>query len=265
MLVLSIEHGESRWYDDGLKCIILVYMSKTMVTSSVSVYLAKAGICARRKAGLLVQAGQVTVNGQVVTEPGYKLQPGDEVRYLGQIVKADQLVYILLNKPARYVTTVSDQFQRPTVLNLLGDQIAVRVYPVGRLDYLTTGLLLLTNDGALAQKLAHPKFNISKSYQATLERPLLAVDLARLRAGLSLSDGFMRPDQVTLNHQNAKQVLLTIHSGRNRIVRRLFQALGYQVRQLDRVQYAGLTKAGLKVGQWRHLTASELAQLYTVN
>ncbi|HLB40254.1 MAG TPA: pseudouridine synthase [Candidatus Babeliales bacterium] len=233
-------------------------MTNSSTLISVSVYLAKAGVCARRKAGLLVQSGQVTVNGQMITEPGYKLQAGDEVRYLGQLIQSDALIYILLNKPARYVTTVSDQFQRPTVLALLGDQIKTRLYPVGRLDYLTTGLLLLTNDGALAQKLAHPKYARAKVYQVTLERNFTAVDLARLQAGLQLSDGVMQPDQIMINPRQPKQVLLTIHSGRNRIVRRLFQALGYQVCQLDRVQYAGLTKAGLKVGQWGYLTAEEV-------
>lgn len=231
---------------------------------SVSVYLAKAGVCARRKAGLLVQAGQVTVNGQVITEPGYKLQPQDTVCYLGQPVQAEQRVYVLLNKPARYVTTVSDQFHRPTVMSLLGDQLTARLYPVGRLDYMTTGLLLLTNDGALAQKLAHPKYAIAKVYQVTLERNFTAVDLARLQAGLQLADGPIRPDQVTIDSQQPKRVVVALHSGRNRIVRRMFQALGYQVCQLDRVQYAGLTKAGLKVGQWRYLTVEEVHQLCTI-
>ncbi len=229
---------------------------------SVSVYLAKAGVCARRKAGDLVKAGQVIVNDEVILEPGYKLKVGDIVKYLGKIVSFDQKIYILLNKPAGYITTVSDDLKRPTIFDLLGDSFKVRLYPVGRLDRETTGLLVLTNDGDLAQKLAHPKYNISKVYLVTVDRDFAESDFVTLKRGLELTDGFIKPDLLEFkNLRDRKKLLVEIHSGRNRIVRRLFQALNYTVRKLERVQYAGLTAADLKLGGWRYLTATEISGL----
>src|SRR3990167_3366039 len=227
---------------------------------SVSVYLAKAGICARRKAGDLVKAGQVTVNDQMILEPGYKLQAGDIVKYLGKTVSFDQKIYILLNKPAGYITTVSDDLKRPTIFDLLGDSFKTRLYPVGRLDRETTGLLVLTNDGDLAQRLAHPKFNIAKTYCVTVDRDFTELDFRALQAGLELTDGFIKPDLLEFkNLRDRKKLLVEIHSGRNRIVRRMFQALDYTVRKLERVQYAGLTLDNLKLGQWRYLTEAEIS------
>ncbi len=226
---------------------------------SVSVYLAKAGICARRKAGDLVKAGQVIVNDEVILEPGYKLKVGDIVKYLGKIVSFDQKIYILLNKPAGYITTVSDDLKRPTIFDLLGDSFKVRLYPVGRLDRETTGLLVLTNDGDLAQKLAHPKYNISKVYLVTVDRDLAESDFVTLKRGLELTDGFIKPDLLEFkNLRDRKKLLIEIHSGRNRIVRRMFQALNYTVRKLERMQYAGLTLDNLKSGTWRYLTDIEI-------
>ena len=230
--------------------------------SSVSVYLAKAGICARRKAGDLVKAGQVTVNDQVILEPGYKLKVGDIVKYLGNIINFDQKVYLLLNKPAGYITTVSDDLKRPTIFDLLDNSFKARLYPVGRLDRETTGLLVLTNDGDLAQRLAHPKYEIAKTYCVTVDRDFAEADFITLKTGLELTDGFIKPDLLEFkNLKDRKKLLVEIHSGRNRIVRRMFQALDYTVRKLERVQYAGLTLTDLKSGTWRYLTEIEISGL----
>ncbi len=222
-------------------------------------YIAQAGICSRRKAVELIKQGVVTVNGQKVTEPGYQVKSADIVRVRGKKVARQKLMYILMNKPKDYVTTVSDERGRRTVIDLLSGQIKERVYPVGRLDRSTTGLLLLTNDGELAEKLAHPRYEVKKVYHVLLDKPLVYADMQKIKAGVRLSDGLVRVDMISYAPGKYKNHLrVTLHSGKYRIVRRMFEHFDYDVIQLDRVRYAGLTKKGLRVGMWRYLTAYEI-------
>lgn len=228
---------------------------------SLATYLAHAGICSRRKADTLVRQGQVSLNGQVVLEPGTPVLPDDQVLYQNQPVTLEAKIYILLNKPLNYLSAASDlQYGRKTVLDLVKNVCQERLYPVGRLDYQTTGLLLLTNDGAFAQQLAHPKYEVTKVYGVRLNLSFKPSDLNLLKTGVQLFDGFMQVDDAYYDaaDRSNKLVYVVIHSGKNRIVRRLFEHLGYQVLALDRVAYAGLTKEGLGVGQWRFLKAQEV-------
>ena len=229
---------------------------------SLSKYLALSGVASRRASTQLVKDGLVTVNGQIVKEPGYKLKSSDTVLVQGKTATVkQQKVYILLNKPKDYITTLADERDRKTVKDLLGDQ-GMRVYPVGRLDRNTTGLLLMTNDGDLAQKLAHPKYEVTKVYQVTLDMPLKSSDLEHVRAGIELEDGFIKVDDIRYVPQMPRnQVRITLHSGKYRVVRRLFEHIGYEVIGLDRISYAGLTKKNLLVGKWRHLTEPEIIML----
>jgi 23S rRNA pseudouridine2605 synthase len=226
-------------------------------------YLAHSGLCSRRQAAEYVKAGDVTVNGEKVTEPGYQLQAGDKVTYKGQPVKPLQrLVYVLLNKPKDVITTVSDEKGRRTVIDMLGDAVPERVFPVGRLDRDTTGLLLLTNDGDLAKKLTHPKHRVPKIYQATLDKALTKAHLEKIRAGVELEDGPAQVDWINYLEEDRKDVLsLEIHHGRNRIVRRIFEHFGYEVKKLDRNYLAGLTKKDLPRGYFRYLTEREIIML----
>ena len=225
-------------------------------------FIAQAGITSRRKAVELIEQGHVTVNDKVMKEPGYRVKKSDNVKVRGQELQAQKHVYVLLNKPNNYITTLNDERGRKTVIDLLGDAVQERVYPIGRLDRSTTGLLLLTNDGALAQKLAHPKYKIQKTYLVTLDKSLTFADVKKLRAGIVLEDGKVLVDALTFIPGKSKKVVqLSVHSGKNRIIRRMFEHLGYKVIKLDRTMYAGLTKRHLPVGTCRFLTSDEIKGL----
>ena len=221
-------------------------------------YIANSGICSRREADNYITAGLVSINGQVVTELGVKVKPGDDVRFNGERVKGEMKVYIVLNKPKDFVTTTDDPHAGRTVLDLIGDKCPQRIFPVGRLDRNTTGVLLLTNDGELCEQLTHPSYSKKKIYHVRLNRNVKVADLRKLVDGVELEDGMMQVDEIAYVDGEKSEVGLEIHSGRNRVVRRLFEALNYQVKTLDRVYFAGLTKKNLKRGQWRFLTEKEI-------
>jgi 23S rRNA pseudouridine2605 synthase len=224
-------------------------------------FISNAGVCSRREADTLIEAGHITVNNQKVLTLGYQVQPGDIVRYRNRILKADKFVYILLNKPKDCITTAKDPEGRMTVLDLVKKACPERVYPVGRLDRNTTGLLILTNDGELAQKLAHPASQVKKLYQVDLDKPIHPQDLADIQAGVQLEDGIAEVDQIAVITPDKKSLGIELHIGKNRIVRRLFEHLGYEVIKLDRVMYANLTKKDLTRGKWRFLKDSEISYL----
>ncbi|UKT62927.1 pseudouridine synthase [Pedobacter mucosus] len=226
-------------------------------------YISNAGICSRRKADELIAAGVVTVNGEAVTELGLKVDPSkDLVRYNGELLKRERKVYVLLNKPKDYITTTDDPQERRTVMQLVDKASKERIYPVGRLDRNTTGLLLMTNDGDLADKLSHPKNGITKMYQIELDKSLSQGDLNKISFGLELEDGLIKPDSISyVAGGTKKEIGIQIHSGKNRIVRRIFEHLGYNVEKLDRVVYGNLTKKDLPRGRWRYLEEHELIQI----
>lgn len=226
-------------------------------------YIANAGICSRRKADELIEAGVISVNGQVVSELGTKIDSSkDVVRYNGETLRREKLVYVLLNKPKDYITTTDDPQERRTVMHLVEKASRERIYPVGRLDRNTTGLLLMTNDGDLAEKLAHPRNNVTKLYQAELNKNLSQGDLNKIAFGLELEDGFIKPDAISYVQGGSKREIgIQIHSGKNHIVRRIFEQLGYEVIKLDRVVYGNLTKKDLPRGRWRYLEEKEIVQL----
>ena len=226
-------------------------------------YLADSGVCSRREADELIKAGCVTVNGEVVTAMGVKVGPEDKVNYGGQTLNREKLRYILLNKPKGYITTSDDPQERETVMELVKDACSERIFPVGRLDKLTTGLLLFTNDGDLAKTLTHPSHEVSKLYHVTLNKPLTKNDMLRISEGLVLDDGPIEVDSIAYvdDDDSKKEIGIEIHSGRNRIVRRIFEHLGYQVDKLDRVMFAGLDKYKLPRGSWRFLTDVEVLNL----
>ena len=225
-------------------------------------FLANAGVCSRREADEFITAGVVKVNGEVVTELGTKVLRTDEVLFHDQPVKMEKKVYVLLNKPKDYVTTSDDPQQRKTVMDLVKGACEERIYPVGRLDRNTTGVLLLTNDGDLASKLTHPKFLKKKIYHVHLDHNVTAHDMQQIAEGITLDDGEIKADAIEYaSETDKKQVGIEIHSGKNRIVRRIFESLGYKVTKLDRVQFAGLTKKNVKRGDWRYLTEEEVDRL----
>ncbi|WPU94055.1 pseudouridine synthase [Mucilaginibacter sabulilitoris] len=226
-------------------------------------YISNAGICSRRKADELIIAGVVMVNGVVVDELGAKIDPTkDEIKYNGETLRREKMVYVLLNKPKDYITTTEDPQERRTVMHLVEKATKERIYPIGRLDRNTTGLLLMTNDGELADKLSHPRSNISKLYQVELSKSLTQGDLNKIGFGIELEDGLIKPDSVSYVAGGSKrEVGIQIHSGKNRIVRRIFESLGYEVVKLDRVVYANLTKKDLPRGRWRYLDEKEVIQL----
>jgi len=226
-------------------------------------YIANAGICSRRKADELIEAGVVSVNGEVVSELGFKVDPAkDVIRYNGETLKREKMVYVLLNKPKDYITTTDDPQERRTVMQLVDKASRERIYPVGRLDRNTTGLLLMTNDGDLAEKLSHPRNNITKIYNVELNKSLTQGDFNKLQFGLELEDGLIKPDVVSyVQGASKREIGIQIHSGKNRIVRRMFEHLGYDVVKLDRVVYANLTKKDLPRGRWRYLEDKEIIQL----
>lgn len=225
-------------------------------------FLANAGVCSRREADEFIQAGVVTVNGEVVTELGTKVLRTDVIKFHDDPVTLEKKVYVLLNKPKDYVTTSDDPQQRKTVMDLVKNACPERIYPVGRLDRNTTGVLLLTNDGDLASKLTHPKFLKKKIYHVYLDRNVTAHDLQQIAEGITLDDGEIKADDIQYaDPVDKKQVGIEIHSGKNRIVRRIFESLGYKVIKLDRVQFAGLTKKNVRRGDWRYLTEEEVDRL----
>lgn len=225
-------------------------------------YIASSGLCSRREADEYIRTGQISVNDTVISEMGVKVQPGDVVKCNGQRIKAERKVYVLLNKPKDYVTTMDDPEERKTVMDLVKDAGKERIYPVGRLDRNTTGVLLLTNDGDIASRLTHPKFDQKKIYHVFLDKDMRINDFRKLAAGIELSDGFIRPDGISYVNPDSKAELgIEIHSGKNRIVRRMLEAVGYKVTKLDRVYFAGLTKKNLPRGQWRYLNEKEINNL----
>ena len=222
-------------------------------------YIASTGVCSRREADDFIQAGLITVNDKLVTELGTKIKPTDVIKYNGERLREERKVYILLNKPKDYITTLEDPHAKRTVIDLIKGVCRERVYPVGRLDRNTTGVLLLTNDGELTKRLTHPRFEKLKVYQIELNKGLRLADMDKIASGIMLDDGFIKADAINyIDPEDKKQIGIEIHSGRNRIVRRIFEQLGYDIRKLDRVYFAGLTKKGLSRGQWRFLTEQEI-------
>jgi pseudouridylate synthase len=225
-------------------------------------YIANAGICARREADRYIAAGNVEVNGKPMTELGYRVQPTDVVKFDGKNISAEKKEYILLNKPKGFITTTQDEKGRKTVMDLVAGAAEGNIKPVGRLDRLTTGLLLLTNDGDLMKKLTHPSHGVRKIYHVILDKKLALADFHKIQEGLTLEDGFIQVDDINfVDGAPHNEIGVKIHSGRNRIVRRIFESLGYVVEKLDRVVFAGLTKKDLPRGHWRTLTAQEIINL----
>ncbi|MCU0432226.1 MAG: pseudouridine synthase [Bacteroidia bacterium] len=239
------------------------YAEAASGTIRLNRFIANTGLCSRREADDLIEAGVVKVNGKIVTELGTKISPSDTVHYGDQLLRRERMQYVLLNKPKDFITTTDDPQERKTVLQLVSDACDERIYPVGRLDRNTTGLLLLTNDGDLAERLMHPRYGIRKIYHVTLDMALKAEHFEAIENGIELEDGPIKADEISYVGEggNKKEVGIVLHSGRNRIVRRIFEHLGYQVVGLDRVVYAGLTKKNLPRSRWRHLTEEEVGML----
>ena len=224
-------------------------------------FLAQSGLCSRREADDFITAGLVTVNGQIVTQLGTKVLPTDEVKFNDSRVQGEKKVYLVLNKPKGYVTSLDDPHAVKTVMDLVEGACTERIYPVGRLDKNSLGLLLFTNDGDLTKQLTHPSYLKKKIYQVTLDKPLARADMDRIAEGITLEDGEIFADEISYVKENKQEIGIEIHSGRNRIVRRIFEFLGYTVTKLDRVYYAGLTKKNLKRGAWRFLSREEVERL----
>ncbi len=224
-------------------------------------FIANAGICSRRDADQLILSGKVSVNDQIVTLLGTKVKKSDKVSYLKKVIQSEKHQYVLLNKPKDFITTTQDPLNRKTVMSLVEKACAERLYPVGRLDRHTTGLLLFTNDGELAKKLTHPKHKIKKIYQVELDKSIIEVDVKRILNGVALEDGLAEVDDLAVITDDRKTLGIEIHIGKNRIVRRIFEHFGYQVVKLDRVMFGLLTKQNLPRGKWRHLNAKEVGNL----
>lgn len=236
--------------------------AKTQEAIRLNRFIANSGVCSRREADDLIRNGLISVNGKIVTEMGLKVTSKDEIRYKNKKLSAEKKVYILMNKPKGYVTTVEDPHADHTVLEIIGDECPERVYPVGRLDKSTTGVLLLTNDGEIAGKLTHPRYEKKKIYHVTLDRQVLKNDLFRLTEGVELEDGTVAADAVAYaDSEDKSQIGIELHSGKNRVIRRMFETLGYKVKKLDRVYFAGLTKKNLPRGKWRYLSEKEIVML----
>lgn len=250
------------------------FVKKESVTKSnndgtirLNKYIANAGICSRREADELIESGVVQVNGKIITEMGYKVKPTDVIKYGGQTLKKEKLVYLILNKPKDYITTVDDPQQRRTVLELIQGACRERIYPVGRLDRATTGLLMFTNDGELTKKLTHPRYGVRKVYHVELDKPLKHADLVKIAEGIELEDGPIKVDEISYvgDGKDKSSVGVEIHSGKNRIVRRIFEHFGYNVRKLDRVVFGPLTKKDMPRGRWRMLTEAEVGMLKMIS
>ncbi len=239
--------------------------TSSIKSDSLSKYLAQAGVASRRKVVDIIKSKIVTVNGIVVNEPGFKINKHDCVRINDNIVRSESKVYILLNKPKNCITTVSDERGRHGVIDIISQEVQQRIYPVGRLDRNTTGLLVLTNDGDMALKLSHPRFEVQKIYHLLLDKAFTRNDMKTILTGVELEDGFIQVDEACYFQDRPKNnLIVSLHSGKYRIVRRLFEHLGYGVEKLDRAGYAGLTKARLEVGQWRYLINAEIACLKNI-
>ncbi len=232
-------------------------------TIRLNKYIANAGIASRREADNLILSGVIKVNGKVITDLGVKISPDDKVQYEEQTIKSEKKVYVLLNKPKGYITTTDDPFDRKTVMFLVKNAGKERIYPVGRLDRDTTGVLLLTNDGDMAKKLTHPRHRIHKIYHVVIDKNLKTGDLGKILEGIELDDGMVKPDAAAFVQGAAskKEIGIEIHSGKNRVIRRLFESLGYRVTRLDRVSFAGLTKKDVPRGKWRFLNEKEISFL----
>lgn len=255
--IISKRKQEGRPSPRKRKVLSLEY-EEQYIPIRLNKYIANAGVCSRREADVLIQTGAVTVNGVVVTELGTKVLPTDEVRFGDRILQREKPVYLLLNKPKDYITTMEDDRDRKHVMQLVRGACKERIYPVGRLDRNTTGLLLFTNDGELTKKLTHPKHGVQKTYYVELNRNLSFADFEQIIEGIELEDGVVKVDEISYVNDNKREIGITIHSGRNRIVRRIFEHLGYEVIKLDRVVFAGLTKKDLPRGKWRWLTEAEI-------
>ncbi len=224
-------------------------------------FIANAGVCSRREADKLINEGLIKVNGKIETSVGTKVKLTDKVEYNGKSLNPEKLVYVLLNKPKDCVTTLKDPHAKRTVIDIVKNACTERIYPVGRLDKMTTGVLLLTNDGDLAKKLTHPSHEHRKIYHAFLDKAITKEDLKKIETGFDLEDGFIKSDKLSLVNNNPQEVGIEIHSGKNRIVRRIFKHLGYEVVKLDRVYFSGLTKKDVPRGKWRFLTQKEITFL----
>ena len=225
-------------------------------------FISNSGICSRREADEFIRTGLVTVNGERITEMGHKVRYDDDIRFNGERIKGETKVYLVMNKPKNYVTTLSDPHAEKTVMDLIpATRCPQRIYPVGRLDKATTGVLMFTNDGELTEKLTHPSYGARKKFLVFLDRNLRMEDFDAILKGITLEDGEIRADSLSYVEDEKSQIGIEIHSGRNRIVRRIFEHLGYKVRKLDRVYFAGLTKKALKRGDWRFLTEAEISKL----
>ena len=233
-----------------------------MKNPRLNVYISHAGYCSRRKADELIKDGEVTINHAVQKNPAYAVGEKDTVRHKKKVIKpgTTSFVYLALNKPVGCVTSASDEKNRVTVVDLLGKKIKARVFPIGRLDIKTNGILLLTNDGELSNKLAHPKFNVKKVYQVVLSQDLSPAHLLKIKHGLFLKDGPLKVDAISQAMQK-NNIRVILHSGKNRIVRRIFESLGYTIRKLTRLNFAGITARGLNEGEWRYLTSSEIKKI----
>lgn len=258
--IVNKRRSEGRFAPQKVKIRSLEY-EEQFIPVRLNKYIANAGICSRREADTLIEAGAIKVNGEVVTELGFKVKPTDEVRFGDKVLQREKPVYLLLNKPKDYITTMYDEFNRKHVMQLVRGACKERIYPVGRLDRDTTGLLLFTNDGDMAKKLTHPRSDVRKIYHVTLNKNLKPSDLEQIAKGIELDDGEIRVDDVAYVGNYKDEVGVTLHSGKNRIVRRIFESLGYEVVKLDRVVFAGLTKKDLPRGEWRMLTQAEVNML----
>ncbi len=256
----SYAGGKSKSYTGGKKSYKPAKTDSEIVR--LNKHIAAAGICSRREADELIKAGLIMVNGKVITEMGVKVGPGDEVRYNGERLRNEKKVYLVLNKPKDYVTTVDDPHAAKTVMELIKGACHERIYPVGRLDRGTTGVLLFTNDGELTKRLTHPSFNKKKIYHVHLNKNMVHSDLVKISEGVELDDGVVQADAVAYsNPDSKKEVGIEIHSGKNRVIRRMFEKLDYRVTKLDRVYFAGLTKKSLSRGKWRFLSEKEIKML----
>ena len=255
--IVDLRRREGRQSPKKIKILSLEY-EEQYGPIRLNKYISNSGICSRRDADMLIQTGAIQVNGEFVTELGIKVMPTDEVRYGDKILQREKPVYLLLNKPKDYITTMDDERDRKHVMQLIKGACKERIYPVGRLDKNTTGLLLFTNDGEMTKKLTHPKHGIRKIYYAELNKNLSAEDFEKITNGITLSDGEIKVDEIAYAGETKREIGITLHSGRNRIVRRIFEQLGYEVVKLDRVVFAGLTKKDLPRGKYRFLTEAEV-------
>ena len=228
-------------------------------------YIAQAGVCSRREADKLIESGRIKVNHKIVTEMGFQVKPGDKVYYGKKLLSREKLIYLLLNKPKDFITTTDDPQERKTVMQLVSKACEERIYPVGRLDRNTTGVLLLTNDGELSKKLTHPSHEVSKVYQVELNKPMEDDHFEKIKEGIELEDGFVKVDDIAMLDPEGIALGVEIHSGKNRIVRRIFESFGYEVSKLDRVMFAGLTKKDLPRGKWRFIRDKEIVKLKYLN